>query len=205
MAEVAGDVLEDVVVQPGTGWSMVVPEQTTLRIVDLEGKQAVDFLCYAAADPSERYNACDSMKVAGTIQLTTGCRLLSDMGRALFTVGEDTYGKHDTIGGCCSAESNLLRYGEPGDANCRDTFVSELGKHGLGKKDITTNLNFFMNVPVHEDGRMYMAEGFSQPGDYVELHAERDVLAVISNCAQVHNPVNGYNPTPIRVVVYRRV
>ena len=83
--------------------------------------------------------------------------------------------------------------------------MSELGKHGLGKKDITTNLNFFMNVPVHEDGRMYMAEGFSQPGDYVELHAERDVLAVISNCAQVHNPVNGYNPTPIRVVVYRRV
>lgn len=143
------------------------------------------------------------MKVAGTILLTTGHRILSDMGRALFTIGEDTHGRHDTIGGCCSAESNILRYGEPGDANCRDTFVAELAKHGLEKRDITTNLNFFMNVPVLPSGEIYMAEGSSKPGDYIELRAERDVLAVIPNCAQVHNPVNGYDPTPIQVIVYQ--
>ena len=202
-SDVEGTISEDREVRPGTGWSAIVPGGSVLRIVDLEGRQAVDFLCYDAADHTERYNAADSMKVAGTILLTTGHRLLSDMSRALFTIVADTYGRHDTIGGCCSAESNLLRYGEPGEANCRDTFVAELAKHGLSKRDVTTNLNFFMNVPVRENGEMYLAEGYSQPGDYVELRAERDVLAVISNCAQIHNPVNGFNPTPIRVIVYR--
>ena len=114
-------------------------------------------------------------------------------------------GTHDIIAGACTRFTNELRYGVKNTPNCRDNFLQALADFGLGKKDIVANLNFFMNVPVHEDGRMYMAEGFSQPGDYVELHAERDVLAVIPNCAQVHNPVNGYNPTPIRVVVYRRV
>ena len=202
MPDPSGTVLEDVIIAPGAGWSRVVPKDALLRIVDLEGKQAVDFLCYDAADPSERYNACDTMKLAGTIFLTTGHHLYSDMDRPLFTIVDDTCGRHDTIGGCCSAESNLLRYGEPGAANCRDTFLRQLARHGLGKKDITTNLNFFMNVPVREDGEMHLDEGYSKPGDYVELRAGRDVLAVISNCAQVHNPVNGYNPTPVRVLVY---
>ena len=196
-------VLEDTVVAPGGDWARVVRRGERLRIVDLEGKQAVDFLCYTAADPSERYNAADTMKYAGTIFLTTGHGVYSDMGRRIFTIVADTCGRHDTIGGCCSAESNLKRYGTPGVANCRDTFLRGLARFGLGKKDIVANLNFFMNVPVEPAGDMALAEGFSKPGDHVELEAETDALAVISNCAQVYNPVNGFKPTPIRVVVTR--
>jgi uncharacterized protein len=197
----AGIVLEDATVKPGGDWTRVVHRDERLRIVDLEGKQAVDFLCYNAPNPEERYNAADTMKYAGTIFLTTGHAIYSDLGRKLFTVAADTFGRHDKIGGCCSAESNMLRYGKTGPANCRDTFLRALAKHGLGRKDIVANLNFFMNVPVETDGRMALAEGYSKPGDYIELVAEMDVLAVISNCHQLYNPVNGYNPTPIRVLV----
>jgi urea carboxylase-associated protein 1 len=199
----ANAVLEDTVVDPGGDWARVVRRGERLRIVDLEGKQAVDFLCYNAADPAERYNAADTMKYAGTIFLTTGHGVYSDMGRRLFTIVADTCGRHDTIGGCCSAESNFKRYGTTGTANCRDTFLRALARFGLGKKDIVANLNFFMNVPVEPAGDMALAEGFSKPGDHVELEAEMDALAVISNCAQVYNPVNGFKPTPVRVVVTR--
>jgi urea carboxylase-associated protein 1 len=172
-----------------------------LRIVDLEGKQAVDFLCYNAQDPSERYNAADTMKYAGTIFLTKGHGIYSDLGRRLFTIAEDTCGRHDTIGGCCSRESNELRYQVADTPNCRDNFLRALAPFGLGKKDIVANLNWFMNVPVAPDGSMAIADGVSRPGDYVELQAEMDVLAVISNCPQTRNPCNGFQPTPIRVVV----
>jgi len=203
MSDEARGVVEDAVLKPGDDWARVIRRGERLRIVDLEGKQAVDFLCYNAASPEERYNAADTMKYAGTIFLTTGHGIYSDMGRRLFTIVADTCGRHDTIGGCCSAESNMKRYGTPGPANCRDTFLRGLARFGLGRKDVVTNLNFFMNVPVEPAGAMALAEGFSRPGDHVELEAEMDALAVISNCAQIHNPVNGFNPTPIRVLVLR--
>ena len=202
-AQVPGQVVEDVVLQPAEHWARVVPQGSLLRIVDLEGKQAVDFLAYNAQDPSERYNAADTMKYAGTIFLTKGHVIYSDLGRALLTIVEDSCGRHDTLGGCCSAESNRFRYGVDGTPNCRDTFLRGLAEHGLGKKDIVANINFFMNVPVETDGAMALAEGFSQPGDLVELRAEMDVLALISNCPQTRNPCNGYNPTPIRVILWQ--
>src|SRR5262245_14878056 len=174
---IAGRVLEDRTVPPGGEWSGVVRRGQMLRLVDLEGQQAVDFLCYSAADPSERYNAADTMKVAGTIALTTGHRLLSDMGRPLFTIVADTVGGHDTIGGACSAESNLLRYGVTGTPNCRDNFLRALARFGLGKKDIVANVNFFMHVPVAPGGEMRIGEGRSRSGDYVDLRADLDVLA----------------------------
>jgi uncharacterized protein len=202
---IAGRVLEDRTVPPGGEWSSVVRRGQMLRLVDLEGQQAVDFLCYSAADPSERYNAADTMKVAGTIALTAGHRLLSDMGRALFTIVADTAGGHDTIGGCCSAESNLLRYGVAGTPNCRDNFLRALARFGLGKKDIVANVNFFMHVPVAPDGVMRIAAGRSRPGDYVDLRAELDALAAISNCPQIYNPASGGRPTPIRLVTWEPV
>ncbi len=197
-----GRVVDDRTLAPGGEWSGVVRRDQVLRIVDLEGTQAVDVLCYNAEDPSERYNAADTMKVAGTVFLTTGHGLYSDMGRRLFTVVADTCGRHDTIGGCCSAESNRLRYGVEGTPNCRDNFLRALARFGLGKKDIVANLNFFMNVPVAADGAMGIAAGHSRPGDHVDLRAEMDVLVAVSNCPQVHNPCNGGRPTPIRLVTY---
>jgi len=160
-------IIEERVIPPGEVWARVVTSGQALRIVDLEGKQAVDFLCYNAANPEERYNAADTMKYARTIFLTRGHGVYSDMGRRLFTIVEDTCGRHDTIGGCCSAESNELRYGVKDTPSCRSNFV----------------------------------EGLSRPGDYVDLRAEMDTLAVISNCPQTRNPCNGFKPTPIRVMV----
>ncbi|HEY0182051.1 MAG TPA: DUF1989 domain-containing protein, partial [Rhodopila sp.] len=118
-----------------------------------------------------------------------------------FTVIEDTCGRHDTIGGCCSRESNRLRYGVEDGPNCRDNFLRGLAHFGLGRKDVVTNLNFFMSVPVRPDGSMAIVEGHSKPGDTVALLAEMDVLVALSNCPQINNPANNFNPTPIRLVV----
>lgn len=191
----------DITVPPGAYWSGIVPKGATLTIVDLEGCQAVDFLCYNAADPSDRYCAADTMKIAGSIFIGQGSKLYSDMGTLLFTVTADSCGRHDTIGGCCSAESNRLRYGVPLGPNCRDNFLAALAPFGLGKKDIVANLNFFMSVPVRPDGAMAIVDGHSKPGDLIELRAETDVLAALSNCPQVNNPANGFNPTPIRLIM----
>jgi urea carboxylase-associated protein 1 len=195
--------LVDEIIPPGGHWGRRMAKGEVLRIVDLEGRQAVDFLCYNAERPEERYNAADTMKVAGTIFIGEGTRLLSDMGETLMTVIADTCGRHDTVGGCCSKESNRLRYGVDDTPNCRDNFLAALAPFGLGKKDIVANINFFMNVPVEPDGSMAIADGLSKPGDHVDLRAETDVIAVLSNCPQTRNPCNGYNPTPIRVMVWQ--
>jgi len=195
-------ILQSTVVQPGSDWSGIVKRGQILRIVDLEGTQAVDFLCYNATNPSERYNAADTMKINGSLFIEKGTKLYSDMGNVLFRVVDDTCGHHDTIGGCCSRESNRVRYGVEEGPNCRDNFLRALSRHGLDKKDIVSNINFFMYVPIGADAKMAIVDGLSRPGDHVDLEAEMDVLAVLSNCPQINNPANGYNPTPIEVIVY---
>jgi uncharacterized protein len=193
--------IEDRIIAAGGYWSGIVAPGHILRLIDIEGKQAVDFLCYNADDPSERYNAADTMKIAGSVFLGKGTRLYSDMGNVLFTVIDDRCGKHDTIGGCCSRESNVVRYGVHDTPNCRDNFVRALKPFGLGKRDIVANINFFMHVPVGADGSMAIADGRSKPGDFVDLRAEMKVLVALSNCPQMHNPANNYNPTPIRLTI----
>jgi len=198
----SGNIAEDTTIAPRASWSRRIERGQTLRIVDLEGKQAVDFLCYNADDPDDRYAAADTMKINETgIFLTTGTVLYSVGLTPLFTITADTCGKHDTIGGCCSNKLNAFRYGAAPGPNCRDNFLAELAKYGMGPKDMAANINFFMYVPVGPDGDMDMGPSISKPGDYVDLRAETDVLAVISNCPQINNPVNDYNPTPIRVIV----
>lgn len=191
----------DIIIPPGGHWSARLPKGVTLTLVDIEGCQAVDLLCYNAHDPSDRYSAADTMKIAGSIFIGKGSKLYSDMSNLLFTVTDDTCGRHDTIGGCCSRESNRLRYGVPDGPNCRDNFLRALVPFGLGKRDIVANLNFFMSVPVLPDGQMAIAAGHSRPGDSVTLRAEMDVLVALSNCPQVNNPANNFNPTPIRLIV----
>jgi len=195
-------IIEDHDIAPGGDWSGIIKRGQILRLVDLQGHQAIDFLCYNAADPSERYNAADTMKISGSLFVGKGTKLYSDMGNVLFTVMEDTCGRHDTIGGCCSRESNRVRYGVDEGPNCRDNFLRALSRHGLGKKDIVANLNFFMYVPIGQGDEMAIVEGLSKPGDYIDLRAEMDVLAVLSNCPQMNNPANAYNPTPIQVIVH---
>ena len=189
------------IVPAGAPWSGIVRQGQVLRITDLEGQQAVDFLCYNAADPQERYHAPNTLKAAGSIFLTAGHRLYSDIARPIFTIIEDQFGGHDTIGGCCSAPSNEMLYGVKNCPGCRENFLTALSRHGLGRKDIVPNINWFMRVPVAADGGAAVVLGVSPPGCQVVLRADMDALAVISNCPQINNPCNGFDPTPVRMVV----
>jgi hypothetical protein len=174
-----------------------------LRIVDTHGQQAVDFLCFSAALPADRYNAPNTMKINGNIYLGTGTRLYSDRAQVLMRIVEDSCGRHDTIGGCCSGWSNVVRYGVENTPSCHANFLAELAQWSLGPSDVVANVNFFMNVPVRQDGAMAIEAGLSKPGDYVELIAEMPVIAVLSNCPQRFNPAAGANPTPIEVILRR--
>lgn len=195
----------DELVPAGKPWARVIEQGCCLRIIDVHGRQGVDFLCYNARAPEERYHAPNTLKAARTLRLTTGHVLYSDEARPLFSVTADTCGTHDTIGGCCSAPSNEMLYGVADCPGCRENFLSALGEFGLGRKDIVPNINFFCNVPVYDQGRLADAmfvESRSEAGNYVELRAEMDALAVISNCPQVNNPCNAGEPTEIRVMVF---
>jgi uncharacterized protein len=194
----------DVVHAPGEPWTHVIRAGERIRITDLEGTQAVDTLFYNAADPAERYSAADTVRAQGNIFLTTGSVLLSSRDRPLLEVVDDTCGRHDTVGGACSAESNTCRFGHHTRFmhNCRDNFLVGLARHGMGKRDLVPNINFFMHVPVTPAGRLDIVDGVSKPGDHVDLVAAMDVLAVISNCPQLNNPCNGWNPTPVGLTVW---
>jgi len=198
-------IVAEQIVPAGKPWSAVAKQGQRLRIIDIEGNQGVDFLCYSAADPEERYHAANTLKKSQMLLLTTGHTLYSDVARPLMTIVEDTCGMHDTIGGCCSGPSNEMLYGVKNAPGCRENFLSELAKYGLGRRDIVANLNFFCSVPVHAHNwlePLVFATSPSRAGNYIELRADMDVLAVISNCPQVNNPCNSGQPTPIRVVVY---
>jgi urea carboxylase-associated protein 1 len=199
----------DAVVESGCGFSRTILRGQTLRIVDLEGNQAVDTLFFDAHDPSDRYSAVDTIREQGNIYLTTGTRLISSEGNVLLTIVADTCGRHDTLGGACAAESNQVRYAleKKHMHNCRDTFLLEVATRleRIGKRDIPANINFFMNVPVTPEGGLTFEDGISGSGRYVELLAERDVTLLVSNCPQLNNPCNAYNPTPVRVLVWDAV
>lgn len=184
-------------------WSRVVRAGERLRIVDLEGNQAVDFLMYAAADPVERYSAADTMSAQGNVFLRTGSVLRSNEGRPMMTIVASRVERHDTVGGACSRESNSLRYGHHTNHQhaCVENFLQALGEHGLDKRDIVPNVNWFMNVPVEPDGTLGIVDGISAPGLEVELRAEMDVLVVVSNCPQINNPCNGFAPSAVQLIV----
>ena len=184
-------------------WSGVIAAGDVLVLTDLEGQQAVDFLCYDANNPADRYSATNTVKVQGNVYVGLGTVLYADSGKPLMTVIEDTVGQHDTIYGCCSNSNNRLRYGVETTESCYSNFQKALAEHALGDEAIVPNINWFMSVPVLEDGSAGVAKAELKPMSHVALRAETDVLTVLSNCPQMHNPCNGYDPTPIRVTVRR--
>jgi len=169
----------------------------------LEGQQAIDFLCFNATDPSERYHAANTIKVPRQIFLSKGSVLRSSLAREMMTIVKDTCGMHDTIFGCCSFEVDRVRYGQTNERCCQQNFENELAKHGVGPEHIVSNVNFFMYVPVTPEGVAEIKPSPSKPGDYVELRADMDVLTVLSNCPEALNDATGdAGPTPIRAIVY---
>ncbi len=198
----AGRIVEDTVVPAGAPWWRRLAAGQHLRFVDLDGQQAIDFLCYAADDPLDRYNASNTIRLNGNIYLSTGTVLWSVKARRMMTITDDSCGQHDTIGGCCSAELNELRYDVKDTPSCQANFRHMLGEIGRDERDIVTNVNLFMYVPVRADGHIELADGRSKPGDHVDLRAEMDLYALASNCPQRYNPACGFNPTPVRAIVY---
>lgn len=203
LAAIPGQVIHEEVLPARAYWHRRLAAGSVLRIVDLEGCQAVDTLIYDSHDTAIRYNAANTMKLAKSIYLSKGCVLYDDLARPLMTMIEDTVGRHDTLAGNCSREINMVRYGATAPLSCRDNFIKALGELGMGLRDIPANINLFMNVPVAADGQVAIAEGLSKSGDYVDLRCERDVIVVISNCPQEHNPCSGGNPTPIKLTIWR--
>jgi uncharacterized protein len=202
----AADAVYSFVIPAGEPWVREIGKGQIFRIVDLHGNQAVDTLFFNACDYSDRYSAQDTIREQRNIYLTAGTRLMSSAGNALLTIVADTCGRHDTLGGACANESNMVRYAieKRYMHACRSSFLKAVTEwdHGMTKRDITSNINFFMNVPVTPDGKLTFEDGISGPNRYVEMRAEMDVLAMISNCPQLNNPCNAYNPTPVQVLIW---
>ena len=195
------------VIPAGDYWVRTIARDQIFRIVDLEGNQAADTLFFSAADPAERYSAVDTIREQGNVYLSTGTKLLSTECNIMLEIVADLVGQHDTLGGACATESNTVRYAlEKRTMHaCRDSWLLAIAEHEdlkLTKRDITHNINFFMNVPVTAEGGLSFADGVSGPSKYVEMRAAMDVVALISNCPQLNNPCNGYNPTPLEVLIW---
>ena len=190
---------QPVIVEAKKPWSGLVKKGEVLVIKDTHGQQAVDFLCYDADNTSDRYSATNTVKVQGNVYVVKGTVLYADSGKPLLRVIEDTVGRHDTIYGCCSNPNNKLRYGLVTTESCYTNFTQELRKHGMDVTSIVPNVNWFMSVPVLDDGSAGVTEAALKPGSFVKLRAECNVLAVLSNCPQMNNPCNGFKPTPIEI------
>lgn len=199
----SGTIIHDEIVPARAPWLHHIAAGQMLRMIDLEGNQAIDFLLYATADDAERYSAQDTVTAQGNLFLRNGSVLLSNEGRAMMTIVATSVDYHDTIGGACSCESNSLRYGHhtKSQHSCVDNFLEANLTDGRGKRDMVSNINFFMNVPVEADGALGIVDGISAPGLAVDLRAEMDVTVVVSNCPQINNPCNAFNPTPVRMIV----
>lgn len=195
------------IIEAGDYWMHVIKAGQTFRILDLEGNQAVDTLFYSAADPADRYSATDTIRRQGNVYLTAGSLLMSSEGNVLMEIVADTCGRHDTLGGACAAESNTVRYALDKKCmhSCRDSWLLAIAEQPLfdmSKRDITHNINFFMNVPVTAAGGLTFEDGISDAGKYVEMVAHMDTIVMISNCPQLNNPCNAYNPTPVQVLLW---
>lgn len=204
----AEDAVYDKTILAGDGWMYDLEPGQVLRIIDVEGNQAADTLFYDADRPEDHYSATATIAGQGNIYLTAGSVLRSESGKELLAIVADTCGRHDTVGGSCSAQSNTVRYAHEKEHmhNCRDTFMLQLASRdgAYTKRDLAPNINFFMNVPITADGGLQFADGVSGPGCYVELLSLCRTTVLISNCPQLNNPCNAYNPTPVRVLIWNR-
>jgi uncharacterized protein len=198
-----GAILLDEVVAERAPWSAVVSRGDILTIVDVGGNQSGDCLLYNAHDTNERYSVPDTIAWSGNVYVRTGTVLRSNEGNPLATVVANEIDRQDTIGGACGKESNTLRYGHhtAAEHGCRENFLAEAAKYGMGARDIVSNLNWFMNVPIEADGTIGIVDGISGPGKRVAFRAEMDILVLVSNCPQMNNPCNDFNPTPLRMIV----
>jgi uncharacterized protein len=205
-----GEPLWEEHLREGSHWSGVLRRGTTLRLTDVEGGANVAALFYNYEDRLERYNMADTLKAQHTAYLTKGYVCYSDMGRVLCSLTEDTSGWHDTLAGVSNADMVTDKYGRTRFQEQRNDFykngydglVGELGKYGLGKRDIVANVNFFSKVTVDSDGRMHFQPGASKAGSYVDLRFEMNALVVLSTCQHPLDPEPAYHPRYVRLAAF---
>ena len=192
----------------GDGFFGLIKKGQTFRITDLGGNQSADTTFFMANDPADHYSAVQTLTAQHKLFLTTGTVLKSESGNDMMTITADTVGSHDTLGGSCSSQSNTVRYSlhKRYMHNCRDTFMKYLGNssspYNYSKRDLAPNINFFMNVPITNDGKLNFSDGISHKNAYVEMVATADVMVLVSCCPQLNNPCNGWNLTPISVSIW---
>lgn len=202
--KIPGKIIKEIIMEPGGRLALEVRKEQVVRIVDIEGKQVADFVCFNLDRVEEKLSPPNTLVLNKTIRLTRGHSLYSDEASKMMTIIEDTVGLHDIIAGACSKYTNFVRYGEKDTPNCRDNFATALAPYGIKWKDIPYNLNIFMNVPVEPDGSTYIKEPISKAGDYIDLQANMNCLVAISNCPQTRNPVNAYRLKPLKVILYEK-
>lgn len=196
-------------VQGGATWSHILKRKTALRITDPQGGASVSILLYNADNLTERYNMADTLKAQHTAKLTKGNVLMSDMGRILCSITEDTCGWHDPLGGVSNAAQVLARFGEASYQTHRnsclknglDCFLIELGKHGLDQRDLVPNVNLFSKLTVENDGSLGFVPGNSPPGSFVELRAEMNTLVVLHTCPHPLDPAPQFQPKPVQLSI----
>jgi len=202
-------VVHEEALRGGQSFSRVLRRGQVLRLVDVQGGASVAGLFYNADAPLERYNMPDTLKAQHVARLTQGYVLYSDMGRILLSVVEDTCGWHDTITGHADASINEKKFGKGTyqklrndfHRNTHDNFLIELGKHGLGKKDIVPNVSLFTKVGVDASGKLSYDPGNSGPGKVVALRAEMNVLVILSNTPHPLDPSPRYAPKPVALTI----
>ncbi len=198
------EIIQEVVI-PAKEWlSLIVKKGQFIRVIDLEGQQVMDLVCFNLERPEEKLWIANTLKLNGTPYLTKGHVLYSDYAQKMMSIMEDTAGEHDALCGSCSAEIDYVRYGINWHPNCSDNFVKALTRYGLKRKDVPMSFNLFMSAPVEKDGSFAIKDPQSKVGDYIDLRAEMDLIVGMSNCPQDCNPCNGWNPTPLKVIHYEK-
>jgi urea carboxylase-associated protein 1 len=201
--QIPGRVVEEIVLRPRGKLARAVEKGQVVRIIDLEGQQVGDFIAFNRHNLDEKFWISNTIRLNKTVYLTRGHVLYSELSNPMFTLVEDTCGRHDLLAGSCNAEIDRVRYGVDHHFGCVENFVAALAPYGLARKDVPMSLNIFMNCPVQPDGSWEIAEPVSKPGDFVDLRAELDCLIALSNCPQDLNPCNAGELKPLKVVIYQ--
>lgn len=199
-----GRVLDETVIPPRGWFARELGRGDVLRVVDLEGRQVGDLIAFDRHDLADRFWISNTIRLNGTVFLSAGHVLYSELSKPMLTILADTCGRHDLLAGSCNAEIDKVRYGVDEHRGCVENFVAALAPYGLGRKDVPMSFNLFMNCPVQADGSWTIAAPLSKAGDYVDLRAEMDLLVVLSNCPQDLNPCNAGALKPLEVVVWRQ-
>jgi uncharacterized protein len=200
---VPGTVLSVVEIPARHGAAIEVARGQVLRVVDVEGQQVGDLVCFNRNDLTERYSPQNTVLFNRTIYPKVGAALVSDRGRPMMRLVADTVGVHDLICGSCSDEyyRNRLDHHAP-HRSCRGNLAEAMVPWGMAAREIGFSFNLFMRWPVDPDGTVVPMAPVSKAGDYADLLAEMDLVVANSACPSDITPTNAHNPTPMRFVLY---